>query len=55
MGMGVLIVGFKCTKCNYPDEDNTLRLQEIIDLNCPNCGEESYGNWILLKMDNWER
>jgi hypothetical protein len=25
-----------------------------MDMDCPNCGEEGYENWILARMGNYE-
>jgi DNA-directed RNA polymerase subunit M/transcription elongation factor TFIIS len=50
-------VVFQCKKCEhllFVEKIDKEKLQEIMNLDCPNCGEESYGNWILLKMGNYE-
>jgi len=48
-----MFIGFKCHKCEHilyfdemdVDADAIDRLSEI---ECPNCGEEGYNNWIVI-------
>lgn len=50
-------VVFQCKKCDqllFIKKLNKKKLKEIMELECPNCGEEGYSNWILLKMGNYE-
>lgn len=50
-------VVFECRKCEfliYIEEITKEKLQEIMNLECPNCGEDCGGNWSLLRMGNYE-
>ena len=43
-------VVFRCRKCEhilFVDNICISRLKGIMSLDCPNCGEEGYENWIL--------
>lgn len=48
---------FICRKCGhnlYVEEvsDFGKKLERIAEMDCPNCGEEGYENWILSHREN---
>jgi predicted RNA-binding Zn-ribbon protein involved in translation (DUF1610 family) len=46
-------VVFECRKCGhllFTDKIDKTSLQRIMEFDCPDCGEEGYTNWILLRM-----
>jgi transcription elongation factor Elf1 len=48
---------FKCRKCehNLFVENIDLKLIDSISkMDCPNCGQGAYGNWILVGLGNSE-
>jgi predicted RNA-binding Zn-ribbon protein involved in translation (DUF1610 family) len=50
-------VVFECRKCGHniyveSTEDLLKKLGEVSNLDCPSCGEEPDGNWILLGLEN---
>jgi transcription elongation factor Elf1 len=50
-------VVFQCRKCDhllFVEKISNKKLKEIMNTDCPNCGEEGYGNWVLLRMGNYE-
>ena len=51
-------VVFECRKCGhllFVENINTSKLKKIMNTDCPDCGEEGYGNWTLLRMGNYEK
>ena len=52
---------FQCRKCMHqlivevPDkmtkEELMQKFRKVSNLECPNCGEEPYENWVLLQVD----
>lgn len=50
-------VVFSCRKCEhqlYVSIISKNKLEELMDLECPICGEEGYGNWVLLRTGNYD-
>jgi len=48
----------QCHKCYhklYVSEITLEKFKEILNKDCPNCGEEGYENWILYGVGNYER
>ena len=47
-----------CRKCGHElyigSWDNRKKMEEVISMDCDNCGEEGYGNWILSRFDTFE-
>ena len=48
-------VVFECRKCGHRlyaenTEDIVQKIGRVSNLDCPNCGEEPEGNWILLGL-----
>ena len=48
---------FKCRKCGhllYVENTNELsaKLKKLSDLDCTECGEEGYLNWLLVGAEN---
>lgn len=51
-------VVFKCRKCNHNLFVSTIHeseLGEIMEMECPNCGEEGEENWILSRFGNYDK
>jgi DNA-directed RNA polymerase subunit RPC12/RpoP len=49
---------FKCKKCGhnlFVGKTDKETLKKIMGMDCPNCGEEGYENWILSRMGNYEK
>ena len=50
---------FVCRKCGhqvYKEEWSTEKgMKVMIKLDCPNCGEEAYENWILSRFGNFDK
>jgi DNA-directed RNA polymerase subunit RPC12/RpoP len=47
---------FKCRKCNhevYMDKKKDIR--KFLTLDCPECGEEPFENWVLIGDGNFEK
>lgn len=43
---------FQCRKCEhllFIDKINKITLKGLISFDCPECGEEGCGNWVLLR------
>ena len=50
-------VVFQCSKCGhllFVEDTSKTKLEKIMNTDCPDCGEEAYGNWVLLRMGNYE-
>ncbi|WP_340032559.1 hypothetical protein NSQ20_11890 [Paenibacillus sp. FSL K6-1122] len=51
-------VVFECIKCEHHLFVENISL-ELIDkvsgMDCPNCGQRAYGNWILVGLGNSEK
>jgi transcription elongation factor Elf1 len=48
---------FTCRKCGhllFVATINFEKFEEVIDMSCPNCGEEGYKNWILTRTGNYD-
>ncbi len=43
---------FICKKCMHLLY--TTKTEKLIGLDCPNCGEEWFENWIFKRMGNFE-
>lgn len=50
-------IKFKCRKCghNLYITKGRYTLDEITEMDCPECGEEGYENWILLGDGNYDK
>jgi len=49
---------FRCRKCGhllFVSNFNINKAEEISGMSCPKCGEEGYGNWVLLRIGNYEK
>lgn len=48
---------FICKKClhNLYVTHNSAWFSKMKKLDCPNCGEEAYENWILSRLGNFEK
>jgi DNA-directed RNA polymerase subunit RPC12/RpoP len=49
---------FKCRKCEhmiYVTDTSIEKLDEVSKLECPNCGEEGYENWVLMRSGNYDK
>lgn len=46
---------FKCRKCGHIAYMNKERPLLINELDCPNCGEEPYDNWIFLGEGSYQK
>ena len=51
---------FQCRKCDhllFLDNSEVISdaLVGITKEDCPSCGEEGYGNWILLRQGNYKK
>ena len=53
---------FRCRKCGHllfidrkKVEEKLVDLLQSDDEGCPNCGEESQGNWILERFGNYDK
>lgn len=43
---------FQCRKCEhllFVDKINKITLKGLMSFDCPECGEEGCGNWVLLR------
>jgi transcription elongation factor Elf1 len=50
-------VVFKCRKCGhflFVGDISLTRFEKIANMDCPDCGEEGYENWILSRLGNYE-
>lgn len=50
-------VVFQCRKCEhllFVEKINRESIKGIMNMDCPECGEENYANWILLRMGSYE-
>jgi len=50
---------FACYKCGHryyinKEYINFEIIKELLDFNCPTCGEEPYENWILYGLGNFD-
>ncbi len=46
---------FICSKCNhYLYKEILDEEHNVSDINCPNCGEEGYENWIFSGFGKFE-
>lgn len=46
---------FECRKCGHylyveNTEDAVRKIGRVSNLDCPNCGEEPDGNWVLIGL-----
>ena len=51
-------VVFMCRKCGHLLFVTTITLEkfgEVSEMDCPNCGEEGYENWILSRTDSYDK
>ena len=52
-------VVFQCRKCEHllfvGINRNIGELLKIVEEDCTNCGEEGYGNWILVRAGNYAK
>lgn len=49
---------FQCRKCKhllFVKNISVEKLEEVSKLDCPECGEEGYENWILVRSGNYEK
>ena len=49
---------FRCRKCEhllFVSNISINKLVEISEKDCPNCGEEGYENWILVRSGNFDK
>lgn len=51
---------FRCRKCEHlVFMDNKVvkaeKLVGIMEMDCPNCGEEGYENWVLSRQGNYKK
>ena len=44
---------FECKKCRHRLYASSVK--KIIEYDCPECGEESYLNWIFFRMGNYDK
>ena len=47
----------RCRKCDhllFIENISISKLKGIMNMDCPNCGEEGYENWILSRLGNYE-
>jgi predicted RNA-binding Zn-ribbon protein involved in translation (DUF1610 family) len=45
----------KCYKCSHNVYIEKDRVHEILKTDCPECGEESFENWILIGEGNYDK
>ena len=50
----VVIECRKCERFLFIEEITKEKFQEIMEMDCPYCGEEGHRNWILVRMGNYE-
>lgn len=48
-----MYIVFECRKCGHQIYKDAYNLhwkdfKKIANMDCPECGEEGYGNWILM-------
>jgi len=46
---------FQCEKCNHKVYVDKKRIDKMLSLDCPECGEEADNNWILEGEGCFER
>jgi transcription elongation factor Elf1 len=49
-------VVFTCRKCEhllFVEDPDLKKLEEISKMDCPDCGEDGYKNWILTRLGNY--
>jgi len=50
---------FTCKKCGHllfvSDWENEKKINKILKMDCPECGEESDELWILTRLGNYEK
>ena len=46
---------FRCYKCSHNVYIGKDRVKQMLRLDCPECGEESEENWILIREGNFEK
>jgi len=46
---------FKCRKCNHYIYVDKPKVAKLLKKDCPNCGEERYGLWILIGEGNYDK
>jgi transcription elongation factor Elf1 len=49
---------FGCHKCGhllFVADTSIKHLIEIMQTDCPNCGEEGYENWLMLRAGNYDK
>jgi len=46
---------FNCRKCGHNLFVRKKKIAKLLKTDCPNCGEESYNNWILSRKGCFKR
>ena len=47
---------FKCRKCEhllFVNKISNIKMEELLHMECPECGEEGYENWVLSRVGDF--
>ena len=45
---------FQCNKCDHLLFVSKEKIEKLIDMDCPNCGEEADGLWTFCRMGDYD-
>jgi Zn finger protein HypA/HybF involved in hydrogenase expression len=46
---------FRCHKCEHEVYVSKKKVAKMLKLDCPECGEEAFENWILVGEGNFDK